>query len=98
MQKTAPPLFDFAALVRQRNRAASQFAEHDFLAEAAAERLADQLADVRRQFADGLVLGAGDGRLARQLAATGKTATLTQAESSQDFSGRADRTKMAAAI
>lgn len=88
MQKTAPPLFDFAALVRQRNRAARQFDEHDFLAEAAAERLADRLADVRRQFADGLVLGAGDGRLARHLAATGKTATLTQAEASPDFLAR----------
>jgi len=53
-----PPLFDRAALRRQRDRAAPGFAAHDFLIRAGAERLADRLADIKRGFARVLEIGA----------------------------------------
>lgn len=88
MQKSVPPLFDFDALVRQRDRAAGGFSDHDFLARAAGERLADRLGDIRQPFEQGLVLGALDGGLAGQLAATGKVNSMVQAECSPAFSSQ----------
>lgn len=52
-------LFDRAAVRRHRDRAAADFGAHAFLHRETAERLADRLADVRRNFAARLLIGAG---------------------------------------
>lgn len=55
-------VFDRAALVRQRQRAAARFGAHDFLHREVGERLLDRLADINRSFEAGVDLG---GNLAR---------------------------------
>ena len=52
-------LFDRAAVRRHRDRAAADFGAHDFLHRETAERLADRLSDVRRNFKARLLIGAG---------------------------------------
>ncbi len=56
--------FDRRALRRQRARAAAGLAAHDFLFREVAERLADRLDDVRRDFPRVLILG-GHGGIVR---------------------------------
>lgn len=55
----------------RRNRAAADFAQHDFLIEHIGEELLHRLGLVTRKFSSALVLGAFDGRLPRALAAQG---------------------------
>jgi len=61
-------LFDRALLRRRRDRAAGKLADHDFLFEEVALRLAERLEEVRRDFPLALDLGSHHGSLARALA------------------------------
>lgn len=61
-------VFDRRAVRRHRERAAGTFADHAFLFDEIAARLADRLDDVRRPFATILDLGARGGVMARALA------------------------------
>ncbi len=54
-------VFDRAAVRRHRDRAAADFAGHDFLFREIADRLGDRLQDVDRRFASVLDLGGGHG-------------------------------------
>lgn len=64
-------VFDRRAVRRHRERAAADFAAHDFLFREAGERLGDRLSDVRRSFPLALDLGCHDGLLAHVLAGRG---------------------------
>ncbi|NJR77194.1 class I SAM-dependent methyltransferase [Sphingomonas corticis] len=59
-----PDIFDRAARRRQRDRAASPFAAHDFLRAAMLDGLVDRLGAVKRDFADVLDLGCFNGGFA----------------------------------
>lgn len=59
---TAPEIFDRAARRRRRDRAAPDYAAHDFIREAMLDGIAERLASVKRSFADVLDLGSFDGR------------------------------------
>ncbi|MGE0718066.1 MAG: methyltransferase domain-containing protein [Alphaproteobacteria bacterium] len=61
-------VFDRAAVRRHRERAAPGFAAHAFLFDEVADRLAERLDDVRRDFATVLDLGTRGGAMARALA------------------------------
>lgn len=61
-------VFDRRALRRQRARAAVGLAAHDFLFREVAERLADRLDDVRRDFPRTLILGGHGGIVRHALA------------------------------
>ena len=62
-------IFDRQHLRQRRDRAASSFSlHHSALFEATAEQLLERIADVKRDFASILDLGAHDGFLARRLA------------------------------
>ncbi|MAM67176.1 MAG: SAM-dependent methyltransferase [Rhodospirillaceae bacterium] len=54
-------VFDRAAVRRHRDRAAADFARHDFLFQEIADRLGDRLQDVDRRFTSVLDLGGGHG-------------------------------------
>lgn len=60
-----PIIFDRKLVRRRRDRAAVRFHEFDFLMVEAADRLADRLLDLRREFRVVLDLGAHSGVLAR---------------------------------
>ncbi len=67
MTESNPP-FDRRLLRQRRNRAATRQGTHGFLFVEAATRLADRLADVRRDFPLALDLGAHDGPVRQALA------------------------------
>jgi len=70
---TSPPrLIDDDAHQRFRNRAAASFDDFAFLKDAVAERLADRLDIIRRDFPLALDIGCHTGRLARRLMEGGK--------------------------
>ena len=71
--------FERAQVRRQRERAAAGFAAHDFLVREAASRLAERLADVKRDFRRVLLLGAHSGRVAEALTNFGYE-TIVQAD------------------
>jgi len=60
-------VFDRALVRRHRDRAAPRYAAHDFLKREIGLRLAERLADVKRDFPLALDLGAHDGTLAEVL-------------------------------
>lgn len=60
---TDPEIFDRALRRRRRDRAASGFADHDFLHAHAAEELIGRLSLVTREFGRALILGCLDGRI-----------------------------------
>ncbi|MEQ9638446.1 MAG: methyltransferase domain-containing protein [Alphaproteobacteria bacterium] len=64
-------VFDRTLVRRHRARAAASFEQHDFLVREVAARLAERLADVKRDFASALILGAHGGRVAEALAGFG---------------------------
>lgn len=66
-----PQIFDRARRRLRRDRAARDFAAHDFLHARIADELLDRLDAVRRPFATALDLGCLDGRVGRALAARG---------------------------
>ncbi|MGC6440086.1 MAG: methyltransferase domain-containing protein [Candidatus Puniceispirillaceae bacterium] len=79
-----PHLIDTTQLVRNRTRAAANFADFNFLKQAANERLVDRLLDIRRNFDKALDYGAMDGSLTTSVMATGKLGQMTLAEISPD--------------
>lgn len=78
-------VFDRALVRRRRDRAAPAFAGHGFLFEEVAERLADRLLDVRRDFPVALDLGAHDGAMRRALAGKKGIGTLIATDLSPAF-------------
>jgi len=60
-------VFDRPLLRRRRDRAAADYAQFRFLLDEVGARLCERLQDIRRQFPQAIVLGAGDGTLARTL-------------------------------
>lgn len=71
-----PQIFDKTVRSRRRDRAATVFAAHDFLYEAAAAEMIDRLADVSRDFGEALVFGAPTPTLPDALRARGMTVTV----------------------
>jgi NADH dehydrogenase [ubiquinone] 1 alpha subcomplex assembly factor 5 len=92
---SVPEIFDRALLRRRRERAAADFAAHDFLFVEAAARLAERLGEVRRSFACGLDLGCHTGELARALP-PGLVDSLVQCDLSQAMLGRAEGPRVVA--
>lgn len=83
VQNTVPPqarIFDRRLLRDRRGRAARDLQAHDFLLTEIAERLADRLSDIARNFPLALDLGARDGILARTLQGRGGIETLIQSD------------------
>ncbi len=73
-------VFDRRAVRRHRERAAPDFAVHDFLLREAAERLGDRLSDIRRGFPFALDLGCHGGLLPRALGSRGGVETWVSAD------------------
>ncbi len=82
-------MFDRKLLRQRRDRAASTAMGHDFLFKEAADRLADRLGDLRREFPLVLDLGCHAGRLGTQLAGDGSLGRLVQADLSPAMARRA---------
>ncbi len=82
-------IFDRSVVRKRRDRAATGFAQHDFLVREAAERLADRLDDVVRTFPLALDLGCHTGILAETLNGRGGVQTLIQCDLSQAMAARA---------
>ncbi len=73
-------LFNRRAVRRHRDRSAPGLGEHDFLIREVADRLADRLDDVRRDFPLALDLGCRGGIMAEVLGARGGIETLVQVD------------------
>jgi len=82
-------VFDRRAVRRHRERAAKTLAAHDFLLREVADRLAERLDDVTRQFPLALDLGCHDGALGRALAGRGGIETIIQSDLSPAMAGKA---------
>jgi NADH dehydrogenase [ubiquinone] 1 alpha subcomplex assembly factor 5 len=89
-------LFDRRALRRFRERAARHWGEADFLVADVAERLADRLDDVQRQFPVALDLGCRGGVLARLLNGRGGIETLVQMDPAYGFARQAPAPRVVA--
>jgi SAM-dependent methyltransferase len=85
----AMKVFDRGAVRRHRERASPRFAGHRFLVTEVAERLADRLSDVTRDFAAALDLGCHSGELAATLKGRGGIRRLVQADLSEAMVRRA---------
>ncbi|HWJ69386.1 MAG TPA: methyltransferase domain-containing protein [Sphingobium sp.] len=72
---SVPNIFNEAVRAHRRDRAAANFAAHDFLYAAMADDLLERLGDVSRSFTRALVIGVPDRRLADALAARGCAVT-----------------------
>lgn len=73
-------VFDRGVLRRRRDRAAAGLAQHDGLFREIAERVADRLDDVRRDFPRALDLGCHTGTLSRLLGGRGRIEWLVQCD------------------
>ena len=82
-------VFDRLAVRRRRDRAGRSAEPATFLFDTIAERLTDRLDDLRRSFADALILGALGGRLAELVAAQPGLRTLITADLSEALARRA---------
>jgi malonyl-ACP O-methyltransferase BioC len=82
-------IFDRSLLRKRRDRAAANFVAHDFLVREAAERLADRLDDITRQFPVALDLGCHTGEMADILGRRGGIETLVQCDLSPAMAARA---------
>lgn len=82
-------IFNRSVVRRHRTRAATDFADADFLFRETAERLTERLEDVRRDFPLALDLGCHDGTVARALGRRGNVATLVQCDLSAAMAARA---------
>jgi NADH dehydrogenase [ubiquinone] 1 alpha subcomplex assembly factor 5 len=89
-------VFDRAAVRRHRDRAAPGFAGYDFLFAEIAERLADRLDDVRRDFPIALDLGCRTGTMARVLQGRKGIEALIASDLSPDMVRQAGRPAIAA--
>ncbi len=83
------PIFDRSALRAHRARAATAWDGPDFLVREAAERLADRLPDIKRDFPLALDLGCHAGELSRALAGRGGIETLIHCDPAQGFATKA---------
>lgn len=84
----SPLIFDRTQRLRQRNRAAANFTERDFLFREAADRLADRLDDMTGSFPTALELGSHSGQLREVLQGRGGIETLVQADASAAMTAR----------
>ncbi|MBX9633820.1 MAG: methyltransferase domain-containing protein, partial [Magnetospirillum sp.] len=82
-------IFDRSLLRKRRDRAAPEFAAHDFLVREMAERLADRLTDVTRRFPLALDLGCHTGEIADTLMGRGGIETLVQCDLSPRMAAKA---------
>ena len=82
-------VFNRSAVRRNRDRAATTLAEHDFLFVESANRLADRLQDTTRSFPLALDLGCHGGELARCLTGQGGIKTLIQTDVSYSMANLA---------
>jgi SAM-dependent methyltransferase len=73
-------VFDRATVRRHRDRAAARFASYDFLFAEIAERLADRLEDVVRDFPTALDLGCHTGQIGRALRGRKSIETLVECD------------------
>jgi SAM-dependent methyltransferase len=73
-------VFDRGLVRRHRDRAAGEFGRHDFLVREVAERLAERLDDVTRDFPRALDLGCHNGVLSQVLGDRGAVETLIQSD------------------
>jgi SAM-dependent methyltransferase len=89
-------VFDRAAVRRNRDRAATTLADHEFLLRDVAERVCDRLDDVRRSFAIALDLGCHGGQLASVLGGRGGVRRLVQADLSPAMVERASGLRVVA--
>jgi len=91
-----PLIIDRLSVRRNHNRAASDFADFDFLIENVADDLMERLADSTRRFARALDLGGHTGALARRLANRTDIETLLSADSAEAMVARADGLRLVA--
>lgn len=84
-------VFDRRQVRRNRDRAAGGFGDVDFLVREVADRLADRLQDVSRQFPNALDLGCHSGCLADAVAGMNGIETLIQADLSHAMAQQAAR-------
>jgi SAM-dependent methyltransferase len=89
-------VFDRLAVRRHRERRAAGLGRHDFLFREVAERLADRLSDVKREFPLALDLGCHSGQLGRLLAGRGGIGRLFQADLSPAMARAAGSLALAA--
>ncbi|CAA7626895.1 SAM-dependent methyltransferase [Candidatus Terasakiella magnetica] len=82
-------IFDRSLVRKRRDRAAANFALHDFLIREVAERLADRLDDVKRSFPMALDLGCHTGEMAQTIGKRGGIETLVQCDISPAMAARA---------
>ncbi len=75
----SPHIFDSKARALRRDRAAKDFANHDFLYRHMLDELLDRLGDVQRDLSDVLVVGCPDSHARDRLIAMGKRVTCTDA-------------------
>jgi NADH dehydrogenase [ubiquinone] 1 alpha subcomplex assembly factor 5 len=73
----SPEIFNRHIRALRRDRAAKQFARHDFLYRHMLDELLDRLNDVQRDLPDVLVVGCPDGHARDRLSAMGKRVTCT---------------------
>ena len=71
-----PRLFDRARLARNRDRAAAEFENYDFLKARVSSDIAERLADTSHSFERAFDLGAHDGQLAKTLQDSGQVTTV----------------------
>jgi NADH dehydrogenase [ubiquinone] 1 alpha subcomplex assembly factor 5 len=83
-----PRLFDRAAIRRNRDRAARDFAAHDVLLRAAVDRLVDRLDDIARPFARALVVGSHGGLVVQALSGRPGFETVIETDLSSAMLGR----------
>ena len=81
----APEIFDNLQIVRNRNRAAQNFQQSDFLKQLAVERLADRLDLMRRDFDTIIDVGSHGGYVARMLGGHEKLSKIISLDPSQAF-------------
>ncbi len=91
-------IFDSALLTARRNRAAADAARHDFLIERVADDFAERLSLVKREFANGLNLGAYHGLLSRRLRQLANVGQLIDLEPAAEMLSACDGPQLCAAL
>ncbi|MCD6075702.1 MAG: putative SAM-dependent methyltransferase [Rhodospirillales bacterium] len=93
---STPLIIDRRAVRRNRNRAAADFANYDFLIENVADDLMERLADSTRRFPRALDLGGHTGALAKRLTRRTDIDTLLSADSAEAMVERAGGLRLVA--
>ncbi|MGE0667043.1 MAG: methyltransferase domain-containing protein [Sphingomonadales bacterium] len=93
---TAMEIFDRRLVRQRRDRKASTFDDFEFLKTEVADRLADRLLDINRQFKTALDLGCHTGAMGRLLAARPDLETLVSADLSPRMAALAPGLRVAA--